>query len=614
MPVQDLREWIDRIEELGELTRVEGADPNLEIGGLTDLYQWDMENPALLFEKIKGHPDGYRLLANVLTSLPRICLSLDLPTELTRQQFVQEWRDRLKEFTPVPPRQVEDGPVLENRQTEAEVDVTQFPAPFWHSEDGGSYLGTGNIVVMRDPDTGWVNAGTYRVQVHEKNKLGIMISPGKHGRMIREKYWAKGEACPVAVSFGHDPLLLLLGGLEVDYGEDEFAVAGGIRGEALDVITAPHTGLPVPATSEIVIEGEIPPDEFHEEGPFGEWTGYYASGERDMPVINVKSVIWRNNPIVVGCLPGKPPNDNTYFRSPLRAAMLWDELERAGIPGVVGAWSHEAGGGRFLNVISIKQMYPGHAKQVGHATTSVHAGAYANRFVIVVDDDIDPTDTNEVLWALCTRTEVTEDVDIVKRMWSTSLDPMAYAGDGGRATTTTDDHRRMPPLRQARHLPARRPQDAGRSGRAASAMAGALHAGRQGAQGRAQGVTGVSTNQPAGMHKVDRTGGCRAGLSCISPLHSGEGVSFAAPPPVDQYPQVTYTRPNGMRRNAGSTSARSRYMHSTGTQRRWNRILAMQSRASVRTVTSATVYTSWCSRHEEMTSASSACARLLVGR
>jgi UbiD family decarboxylase len=135
---------------------------------------------------------------------------------------------------------------------------------------------------------------------------------------------------------------------------------------------------------------------------------------------------------VVGCLPGKPPNDNTYFRSPLRGAMLWNELERAGIPGVVGAWSHEAGGGRFFNIISIKQMYPGHAKQVGHATTSIHAGAYANRFVVVVDDDIDPTDTNEVLWAMCTRTEVTEDIDIVKRMWSTSLDPMAYAGEGPR--------------------------------------------------------------------------------------------------------------------------------------------------------------------------------------
>jgi UbiD family decarboxylase len=388
MPVEDLREWIKNIEEMGELTRVEGADPHIELGGLVDLFQWDMENPALLFEKIKGHPANYKLLANVLTSMRRICLSLDLPVDLSRTDFVKVWRDRLKEFEPIPPRQVEDGPVLENQQTGDAIDVTQFPAPFWHTEDGGNYLGTGNIVVMKDPDTGWINAGTYRIQVHDKNTLGIMISPGKHGRIIREKYWDRGESCPVAVSFGHDPLLLLMGGLEIDFGQDEFAVAGGIRHEALDVIAAPMTGLPVPASAELVIEGMIPPNEFHAEGPFGEWTGYYASGEREMPVINVTNVIWRNDPIVLACLPGMPPNDNTYFRSPLRAAMLWDELEKAGIPGVTGAWSH---------------------------------------------DDIDPTDTNEVIWALCTRTDVVEDVDILKRMWSTSLDPMAYAGEPGGA-------------------------------------------------------------------------------------------------------------------------------------------------------------------------------------
>jgi UbiD family decarboxylase len=433
MAVEDLREWIGRIDEMGELTRVDGVDPNLELGGLVDLYQWDMENPALLFDRIKGYPEGYRLLANVLTSLRRVCLSLDLPTDLNRKEVVAAWRDRLQKLQPIEPDLVEDGPVLENLQQGSDIDITKFPAPFWHSEDGGSYLGTGNIVVMRDPDTGWVNAGTYRVQAHDATTAGIMISPGKHGRIIREKYWERGLACPVAVSFGHDPLLLLMGGLEVDFEADEFAEAGGIRGEALKVVNAPFTGLPVPATAEIVIEGEIPPDEFHPEGPFGEWTGYYASGEREMPIIKVKSVSHRNNPIVLGCLPGKPPNDNTYFRSPLRAAMLWNELEKAGIPGVVGAWSHEAGGGRFFNIISIKQMYPGHAKQVGHATSTVHAGAYANRFVVVVDDDIDPTDTNEVLWAMCTRTDVVEDVDILKRMWSTSLDPMAYAGDGNSA-------------------------------------------------------------------------------------------------------------------------------------------------------------------------------------
>ncbi|MEE8518789.1 MAG: UbiD family decarboxylase, partial [Dehalococcoidia bacterium] len=267
MPVEDLREWIERIDEMGELTRVDGVDAHLELGGLVDLYQWDMENPALLFDKIKGYPEGYRLLANVLTSLRRVCLSLDLPIDLTRKEVVAAWRDRLKEMKPIAPELVEDGPVLENQQRGADVDITKFPAPFWHSEDGGPYIGTGNIVVMRDPDTGWVNAGTYRVQAHDATTAGIMISPGKHGRIIREKYWDRGEACPVAVSLGHDPLLLLLGGLEVDFGADEFAEAGGIRGEALKVVNAPLTGLPVPASSEIVIEGEIPPNEFHQEGP-----------------------------------------------------------------------------------------------------------------------------------------------------------------------------------------------------------------------------------------------------------------------------------------------------------------------------------------------------------
>jgi 4-hydroxy-3-polyprenylbenzoate decarboxylase len=198
------------------------------------------------------------------------------------------------------------------------------------------------------------------------------------------------------------------------------------------LVAAPYTGLPVPATAEIVLEGEIPPGEGRLEGPFGEWTGYYASGEKDEPIIRVRSVLYRDDPIVLGCIPGMPPNDNTYFRSPLRAALIWDALERAGVPGIVGLWSHEAGGGRMWNVVAIKQMYPGHAKQVGMAVASSHAGAYANRYVVVVDDDIDPTDTNQVLWAMCTRTDVIDDIDVIKRCWSTPLDPMAYAGEEQR--------------------------------------------------------------------------------------------------------------------------------------------------------------------------------------
>jgi 4-hydroxy-3-polyprenylbenzoate decarboxylase len=117
----------------------------------------------------------------------------------------------------------------------------------------------------------------------------------------------------------------------------------------------------------------------------------------------------------------------------MRAALIWDELEKAGVPGIVGVWSHEAGGGRMMNIVSIQQLYPGHAKQVGTAVASCHAGAYANRYVVVVDDDIDPTDTNQVLWALCTRTDVSADIDTLRRCWSTPLDPMAYAGADQRS-------------------------------------------------------------------------------------------------------------------------------------------------------------------------------------
>ena len=432
MAVHDLRNWIERVDEIGELTRVDGVDAETELGGLVDLHMESMGNPAVLFDQIRGYPSGHRLVANVLTSYPRLALTFGLPPEFGPKELVNAWRTRFKDLPPRPAITVENGPVLENQATGAQVDASRFPAPIWHEGDGGRYIGTGCIVVMRDPDSGWINSGTYRVQLHDDKTLGLYISPGKHGRLIRDKYWARGEACPVAISCGHDPLLLLLGGLEVDYGTCEYDVAGAIYGEPVEVVSGPITGLPVPANAELVFEGVVPPNELRAEGPFGEWAGYYASGQKNEPIVRIQSMLYRDDPIALGCVPGKPPNDNTFFRSPLRAALIWDELERSGIPGVVGVWSHEAGGGRMFNIVAIRQMYPGHAKQVGMATASCHAGAYANRYVVVVDDDIDPTDINQVLWALCTRTDVVQDIDIMRRCWSTSLDPMAYAGEEGQ--------------------------------------------------------------------------------------------------------------------------------------------------------------------------------------
>ncbi|MBI4495285.1 MAG: UbiD family decarboxylase, partial [Chloroflexi bacterium] len=229
--------------------------------------------------------------------------------------------------------------------------------------------------------------------------------------------------CPVAMVFGGDPLTFLAGCTELPYGLCEYDWVGGVRGEAVKVIKGPVTGLPIPADAEIVVEGFATGNTRIVEGPFGEWTGYYGSASREEPVMEVKAVYWRNNPIILGSPPGQPPDEQSRYRAIMRTAVLRDELERAGIPDVTAAWCHEVGGSRLFVAVAITQRYPGHARQVGHAVIGCHATAYTGRYVVVVDDDIDPTNLEEVLWAMCTRVDPAEDLDVVKKAWSTPLDP-----------------------------------------------------------------------------------------------------------------------------------------------------------------------------------------------
>jgi 4-hydroxy-3-polyprenylbenzoate decarboxylase len=268
-----------------------------------------------------------------------------------------------------------------------------------------------------------VNLGAYRVMLQGPRSLTIYISPGKHGRMLREKYFARGERMPVAIAFGQDPLLLMVGGNELPYGVSEYDYAGGIRGEPIEIIPGPVTGLPIPATAEIVVEGYLSPDETAIEGPFAEWTGYYAGEPHPEPVVRVEALYYRNDPILLGSLPVKPPAEYTAYRALMRSALLWDQLDAMGIPDVTGVWCHEPGGTRLFVAVSVRQRYAGHSRQVGHAVVGCQSGAYTGRYVVVVDDDIDVTDLDDVIWAMCTRADPSESVDLVTRAWSTPLDP-----------------------------------------------------------------------------------------------------------------------------------------------------------------------------------------------
>jgi len=420
---KDLREWIEGVDQLGQLRRVDGATAEEGIGLAQEVLTKHDGAPAVLFDKIPGYEPGFRVLACPLGSIERIAYTLGLPPHAPKAELVDMWRRRVKELKPVPHVEVTDGPILENVLMGKDVDILKIPAPKWHEDDGGRYIGTGSFDITRDPDEGWVNLGTYRVMVHDRYRLGYYISPGKHGRIQREKYFARGEKCPVAMVVGSDPLLFLASCTEIPYGVSEYDWVGGLRGEPVPVIRGKVTGLPIPANAEIVFEGYALPDERMLEGPFGEWTGYYASDVRPEPVLQVEAMYFRNSPILLGQPPAQPPDEQARYRAFMRSALLKDEVEKAGVPDVSAVWCHEVGGSRLFNVVAIKQRYPGHARQAGHVAAMCRAGAYTGRYVVVVDDDIDPTNLEQVMWAVCTRSDPETSIDLIKRAWATPLDP-----------------------------------------------------------------------------------------------------------------------------------------------------------------------------------------------
>jgi len=423
---EDLREWIEEARKMGELKVILGADPDLEVGTMVQLDAKN-EGPALLFDKLKGHDDGFRILTNFMANIRLFNLTFGLPTENSIRESVEalkvkagEWSEKAKDF---PAEEVTSGPILENVEEGDKIDLEKFPVPLWHELDGGKYIGTGVGIVTMDPDSGNLNIGTYRAQLHDSKTVGYYISPGKHGRMHRDKYFARGEPCPVVMIFGLDPLSFALSASEIPAGIFEPDYLGAIKGKPISVIKGKVTGLPIPANAEIAIEGFADPRERKVEGPFGEWTGYYASSAREEPYIKAAALYYRNDPILLGSPPAKGSySEFGFFRSVWRSALIYNEIEKVGIPDVKGVWCPPFGGSRLFVIVSIKQSYSGHATEAGHIASQTRAGAYLGKYVVVVDDDINPYDVDDVMWAVSTRSDPAE-MDFIKRAWSGPLDP-----------------------------------------------------------------------------------------------------------------------------------------------------------------------------------------------
>lgn len=424
--ITDLRDWLSAVENMGELTVIEGVDWDAEIGCAASLNAQKDDSDALIFDNIRGYPRGYRVLTSSLTKPSRIALSLGFPTEYSVRKLSDALREGLYEWNETwsqyPAKVVESGTVLENIISGKDINLLAFPAPKWHQKDGGRYIGTGCSVITRDPDTGEVNLGTYRTMVKDERRATFHISPNKHGRFQYEKYHARGEACPVAISLGSDPLIFMLSCINVPHGS-EYNMAGAIRKKPVRVIREEVTGLPIPADAEIVIAGWSQPDRMDTEGPFSEWQGYFAMHEKVAPVIEVERIYHRNSPILLGMPNSIGRGDYSYWSALMGSAIVHNDALRIGLPGIKRIWFH-VGMDQMFIVASIEQMYAGHDKDVAMFINSKRTSTAMARYVIIVDDDIDPSNINEVIWAMCTRCDPDKHIDIIRRTRTAALDPI----------------------------------------------------------------------------------------------------------------------------------------------------------------------------------------------
>lgn len=397
MAYQDLREYMRKIEENGEIQRIGiEVDWNLEAGAIMRKCCEEIA-PAPFFQKIKAYPDGYRIFGNPLASWKRLAIALDMDPDSPFMAMLDRYDEGKK--NPIKPNLLKDGPCKENIRIGKDVDLFQFPAPFLHGGDGGRYLCTWHIVACKDPDSGWVNWGMYRAMIHDKNSLGGIIIPWQHIGRILLKYEQKNESMPFTMAIGTEPITTMIGSCSIPYGLSEVDLIGGVRREPLNVVKCETNDLFVPATSEMVIEGEIPPHERKDEGPFGEYPGYQGSPRSAQPVYRVKAITHRNDPILTSSCMGVTVDDSDIVMGLNQSSEIRADLLRAGLP-ITGLYMPPECC-QFLIIVATKNLYAGIANQIASCIWANKMGGQICK-VIVVEDDVDPTNMKEVLHAWAT--------------------------------------------------------------------------------------------------------------------------------------------------------------------------------------------------------------------
>ncbi len=415
---RDLREWLELLRQHDLLLTIDGeVDPEEELGAVTFMTARQHGAPALLFQNLKNNRSDARILSNMLgSSKERYALAVGLSPSLSTAEIIAATRVLLKRRLPPVWIGKDEAPVNERVTRGEEIDLTRLPVPKFWPGDGGRFLGTGAITLTSDPVTGRINVGVYRQMLHSARRVGLNFVPGRDGLFDVEAWWARGQPCEVVVAYGIDPVLFMAGAQRFGAQELELDVAGGLMGRPIELTRGECVSLPIPARAELVIEGVLRQGDMEIEGPLGEFHGFYSGARSPKPVIDVLALHSRPAPIITAALMANyPAGEIGTYHAIMRSARILDNLEQIGVPGIQGVYVQPAAASAScMVVVSLKQLYPGHAAQALALTAQCPAAVYYTKWIIAVDEDVDPTDFDQVMWALSTRCNPADDLDVMR--------------------------------------------------------------------------------------------------------------------------------------------------------------------------------------------------------
>ncbi|MCL5039239.1 MAG: UbiD family decarboxylase [Firmicutes bacterium] len=405
MPIKDLRSFLTVLSEKGQLVTVEPeVNPVHEIGSI--LATLERKNgPAAFFRRPRGAT--MPVVGGLLASPERIALALNCSKSEVPDRIAWSLEH------PLPPEMVTEAPFAANRWEGDAADLSRLPIPTHAPGDSGPFI-TAGVVISRDPDTGVQNLSFQRMQVQGPHQVGIMINEWRHLKGFLDKAESRGQALPLAVAVGVDPVLMIAAGLR--YEGDEMEVAGALRGSPVPVVRSEKSGLLLPALAEIILEGEIPPGVRAPEGPLAEFTGHYGRPWQS-PVFLVQSISCREGAIY------QTLNGASFEHINLGNVLPREPLLKHFVSHVsknVKAVHLPPYGSGFLALVAVEKRNPGEPKNLALAAMTAHVNI---KNVIVVDPDVNIYDPADVLWALSTRVRPEEDIFYVKNAQGHELDP-----------------------------------------------------------------------------------------------------------------------------------------------------------------------------------------------